>query len=183
MMPEGTERLNSEEHILREAYRMVDAWQIREALCPRLGSALVDDPSFCVPLAQLLNAYSPYKDSFSALAERLEDRLFNLLYERLGSGMSAKMDSGERRRIRTAELKDAADDVMGVLFDDLRVYSVHYEALHAYCMETGSFSALRVLYTRYGDFMQEGERRIIARIIRDNYPAARWEAWISPADL
>ena len=162
---------------------MIETWHVRDALRPRLGSALVDEPGFLDGITHTLRSFAPYKDTFASMAARLEEDLFNLLYERLGSGMSAKMDSGERRRIRTAELKDAADDVMGVLFDDLRVYSVHYEALHAYCMETGSFSALRVLYTRYGDFMQEGERRIIARIIRDNYPAARWEAWISPADL
>ena len=93
------------------------------------------------------------------------------------------MDGGRTRRVRTAELKDAADDVMGVLFDSLKVYSVNYDILHDYCMETGSFSALRVLYTRYQEFLPEGERRIIARIIRDNYPASAWENWLSPADL
>ncbi|MBQ6398793.1 MAG: hypothetical protein IJI21_01605 [Clostridia bacterium] len=162
---------------------MIESWQVRDALRPRLGTALTDDPDFCEELARTLRAYAPYRDSFADLAARLEDRLFNLLYERLGPGMAAKMDSGDWRRIRTAELQDAADDLLGVLFDDLKVYSVSYEALHAYCMDTGSFSALRVLYTRYDRFMEPGEKRIIARIIRDNYPSSLWEKWLNPADL
>ena len=161
---------------------MIETWNVREALRPRLGSALVDEPGIMDGIAQSLRSYAPYRDTFSGLASRLEEDLFNLLYEHLGPAMSARMDNGMTRRIRTSELKDAADDVMGVLFDDLKVYSVNYEAIHAYCMETGSFSALRVLYTRYASFMQEGERRIIARIIRDNYPVSSWESWLSPSD-
>lgn len=161
---------------------MIEGWGVREALRPRLGSALVDEPGFLDRVTHTLRSYAPYKDTFSSLSAKLEDVLFNLLYERLGPGMAVTMDNGVTRRVRTAELKDAADDVMGVLFEDLKVYSVSYEALHAYCMETGSFSALRVLYTKYEDFMPPGEKRIIARIIRDNYPSSAWESWLSPAD-
>ena len=97
--------------------------------------------------------------------------------------MTVRMDNGTTRRVKTAELKDAADDVMGILFDRLKVYSVSYDAIHAYCMECGSYSAMRVLYIRYKDFLPESERRIIARIIRDSRSRAEWESWIDPSDL
>ena len=119
---------------------------------------------------------------FVLLAGALEDALFNAVYEQLGPSMSARMDDGTYRRIRSAELKDAADDVLGVLFDRLKVYSVSYESLHDYCMSTGSFAALRVLYTRYADFMPSSERKIIARIIRDCRPREQWESWLDPED-
>ena len=80
------------------------------------------------------------------------------------------------------ELKDAADDVLGILFDTLKVYSVTYESLHDYCMATGSFAALRVLYMRFTEFMPSSERRIIARIIRDSRPRECWESWLEPGD-
>ena len=83
---------------------------------------------------------------------------------------------------RAAEMKDAADDVMGVLFDSLKVYSVTYDALHAYCMATGSFSALRALYTRFGEFVAPADRRIIARVIRDTRPRSDWESFLDPED-
>ena len=162
---------------------MIETWHVREALRSRLGSALVDEPGFPDRAADLLRSYAAYKDTFSDMAVRMEDVLFNSLYERLGPSMSVRMDNGFPRRIRTSELKDAADDVMGVLFDELKVYSVNYDALHNYCMESGSFSAMRVLYTRYRDFLPDQERKIIARIIRDSRPREQWESWLDPEDL
>lgn len=161
---------------------MIDRWHVREVLRPRFGSALMDSPGVTDTTAALLNAYASYKDTFASLADRIENALFNALYDRLGPSMTVRMDDGSTRRIRTAELKDAADDVMGLLFEQLKIYSVHYESLHAYCMESGSFSAMRVLYTRYREFLPEAERKIIARIVRDTHPQERWESWLDPED-
>ena len=161
---------------------MIESWHVREALRSRFGSVLADTPGIWDRTASLLQGYAPYRDTFDSLASRLEDMIFNTLYEQLGPSMGARMDDGSVRRIRTAELKDAADDVMGVLFDSLKVYSVTYDSLHEYCMSTGSFAAMRVLYTRYADFMPAPERKIIARIIRDSRPRSEWESWIDPED-
>lgn len=162
---------------------MIEAWRVREALRARFGSALVDEPGVPDRAAALLSSYAAYKDTFSDMAARVEDVLFNALYDRLGPSMAVRMDDGTSRRIRTSELKDAADDVMGVLFESLKVYSVNYDALHTYCMETGSYAAMRVLYTQYQELLPAEERKIIARIIRDSRPRAEWESWINPADL
>lgn len=158
---------------------MIESWHVREALRSRLGSALVDEPGFSDPLSELLRSYASYKDTFADLAARVEDRLFNMLYDRLGPGMSVRMSDGSFRRVRTSELKDAADDVMGVLFDQLKVYSVNFEALQAYVMESGSFSAMRVLYTRYAEWMSPADRRLLARVIRDARPADEWREWLT----
>ena len=115
---------------------MIEAWHVREALRFRFGSALVDIPGIWDRAAKVLQAYAPYKDTFADMAVRLEDVLFNTVYEQLGPSMGVEMDDGSLRRIRSAELKDAADDVMGVLFDQLKVYSVTYESLHQYCIDT-----------------------------------------------
>lgn len=162
---------------------MVESWHVREVLRPRFGSALMDEPGVADRAAALLSSYASYKDTFAGMASRLEDVLFNMLYDHLGPSMTVRMDNGTTRRVKTAELKDAADDVMGILFDRLKVYSVSYDAIHAYCMECGSYSAMRVLYIRYKDFLPESERRIIARIIRDSRSRAEWESWIDPSDL
>ena len=161
---------------------MIESWHVREALRPRFGSALVDVPGIWDRAASLLQHYAPYRDTFGDLAVRLEDVIFNAVYEQLGPSMGAQMDDGSVRRIRSAELRDAADDVMGVLFENLKVYSVTYDALHEYCMSAGSFAAMRVLYTGYREFMPAAERRILARIIRDSRPRAEWESWLDPED-
>jgi len=161
---------------------MIEAWHVREALRSRFGSALVDQPGIWDRTAALLQNYAPYRDTFEALAARVEDAVFNAVYEQLGPSMGAVMDDGSTRRLRSSEMKDAADDVMGVLFDHLKVYSVTYNALYAYCMSTGSFAALRVLYTRYADFVSPSDRKIMARIIRDTRPRRDWESFLSPED-
>ena len=99
------------------------------------------------------------------------------LRSRLGSSLVDEPGFADRR-IRTAVLRDAADDVMGVFFDQLKVYSVNYEALQAYVLESGSFSAMRTLYTRYATLMSAEERRVLARIIREARPACDWEEWL-----
>lgn len=162
---------------------MIESWHIREVLRSRFGSALADIPGIWDRAASILRDYAPYKDTFNDLAARLEDALFNAVYEQLGPSMGAQMDNGTVRRIRSAEMKDAADDVMGVLFDNLKVYSVTYDSLHEYCMTAGSFSAMRVLYTRYKEFMPASERSIMARIVRDSRPRSDWENWMEPEDL
>ena len=161
---------------------MIEAWHVREALRSRFGSALVDQPGIWDRTASLLQRYAPYRDTFEDLPARLEDVIFNTVYEQLGPSMGARMEDGSIRRIRSAEMKDAADDVMGVLFENLKVYSVNYEALHEYCMTTGSFSAMKVLYTRYKEFMPPEERKIFARVIRDARPREQWEDWLDPQD-
>ena len=158
---------------------MIESWHVREVLRSRLGSSLVDEPGFPDPLADILRSYASYKDTFASLAFRVEDLLFNMLYNRLGPSMTVRMNDGSFRRVRTSELKDAADDVMGVLFDQMKVYSVSYNALQSYVMECGSFSAMRTLYTRFGSMMSAEERNLLARVIRSARPRAEWSEWLS----
>ena len=161
---------------------MIEPRQVGEALRYRFGSALADTPGIWDRTAAVLRDYAPYRDTFADLAVRLEDVLFNTVYEQLGPSMSARMDDGTVRRIRSAEMKDAADDALGVLFDRLKVYSVTYDSLHEFSMSAGSVSAMRVLYTRYQAFMSLSERKILARIIRDSRPREYWESWLAPED-
>ncbi len=161
---------------------MIESWHVSEVLRPRFGSSLADDPGFAEGAASILRAYAPYKDTFHSLSERLENYLFNAIYDRLGQGMSARMDNGVLRRIRMDELRDAADDILGVLFASLKPYSVNYDALHTYFMETGSFSAMQALYLYYENHMPADERAYLARMIRESFPRIRWEKWLSGND-
>ena len=161
---------------------MIEARQVADALRPRFGSGLVQDPGFAEPAAALMRDCAPPRVSFRALAARVEEALFNAVYERLGPGMTARMDDGSFRRIRMAEMPDAADDAMGVLFDSLKVYSVSCEALWAYSMESGSLAAMRCLYQKYESLLPPEDRQVLARVIRGSFPRERWAAWLPERD-
>ena len=126
--------------------------QVAQALRPYLGTPLVTETSLCAHLAQVINAYAPYRDSFEDLARRVEKCLFDELYTILGAQMILRLDDGRLIRIRMRELPELADEAMGALFEGMKVYSVNYDNLKDYAMRCGSLSAMRVLYQKYAEF-------------------------------
>ncbi len=162
---------------------MVEVWQVQEALRPLLGSSLLDEfPGFGTQVARRLQSWFPGRSTLEELTAQVDETLFNELYECLGPAMTVVSDDGFHRRIYMDELRDASDDLLGLLFDSFPVDSLHFEELHRYCMTSCSLSALRTLWIRYRDQLDPGERNIISRIIRDNYPASRWISWLKLED-
>lgn len=152
--------------------------QIREVLRPSLGSAVLEQTGLSEGAARLLLRFAPYRETLEDLAQRVESYLFDTLYGFLGDDMTVMTDDGQLRRIRMRELPRLADDVMGVLFDHMQVYSIAYEKLKDYSLRSGSLSAMRVLYQKYDAFQPAEEKELIARIIRDNYPPERYADWL-----
>ncbi len=149
---------------------MVETRLVRDALRPRLGSAVVESPGFSEGAAALLSAWAPYKESFQELRPRLEDYLFNALYDRLGPAMALRPDDGTRRRFPLSELGDAADDLLYALFISLKPWSVNYDRIHEYWISTGSLSAMRCLSLLYDSLLPEEEKRMIKTYLHENEP-------------
>ena len=158
---------------------MITPEKVQDALRIRLGSTLVDSPGFGEGAARVLRGWSSGRESFASLSRRMEDYLFNALYERLGPGMTLRLEGGIVRRFLMSELPEAADEAMFPLFDSLTPYSVHYDLLHAYWMESGSCAAMRALYLNFQEYLPLREREMIERIVRENIPVSRQDAWFS----
>ncbi len=147
---------------------MTEVRLVRDALRPRLGSALVESPGFSEGACALLNGWAPYKESFQELLPRLEDYLFNAMYDRLGPGMTLRTDGGERRHFSMSELEDTADDLLGALLFSLKPWSVNYQRIHDYWIATGSLAAMRCLFLQYGDTLPAEEKQMIGKYLREN---------------
>lgn len=156
----------------------VTVQEVAQALRPYLGTPLTEETSLCEGVAQIINAYAPYRDQLEDVAARLEKYLFDALYTLLGPAMTVRLDDGRLVRIRMRELPELADEAMGAMFEGMRVYSVTYDNLKDYAMRAGSLSAMRVLYQKYGDFLPEEERPLLVRIIRERCPAWRYALWL-----
>lgn len=158
----------------------VDA--VRGVLRPVLGSGIADGTDLCARTAAELQTYAPYRDTLADLAKRLENVLFDALYDAVGETMTVRLDDGTSCRIRMRDLPAVADEAMGALFDGMEVYSVNFTKLKDYAIHAGSLSAMRVLVQRYGGFQSEEERAVQIRIIRESFPKERYEHWLEPQE-
>lgn len=156
--------------------------QVREILRPRLGSAVVDQSDLCAGAANLMCTYASYRDTFEGMTNQVEHYLFGKLYELLGPSMTVRLDNGTLKRIRMKEMPELADEAMGAMFESMQIYSVNYANLKDYSMRSGSLSAMRVLYQKYGAFQPAEERVLLKRIIRERYPQSRYESWLPDDD-
>ena len=156
---------------------MIDLGLMRKTLRDCFGSVLAEDSSFFDGAVRVLRSYAPGKDSFGDVSRRMEEYLFNALYDRLGPGMTLKQDDGLFRRIRLADLPVLADHALYPLFAGLKPWSVDYERVHAWWMESGSLSAMKALYFRFRDFLPAEDRLLIERIVRENLPADKQASW------
>ena len=141
-------------------YMTVD--QVRDALRPHLGSDVVEHTTLCDGALRVLLRYAPYRDTLDMLSKRVESYLFDTLYDYLGDSMTVLLDNGQLVRIHMRELPMLADEVMGVLFRSMQVYSITYEKLRDYAMRSGSLCAMRTLRERFGSFLSPEERTLSA---------------------
>ncbi len=151
---------------------MISAENVRRALYARFGSLLTADPGFVEGAASLLSSYASWRESFAALARRMEEYLFNAVYERTGPGMTYPMGDGTVRRLLMSDLPAAADEALFPLFAALVPSPAHLQQLRAYWMDSGSLSALRVLSLNYQPYLSPEEYRLIERVARENIGTA-----------
>lgn len=153
-------------------------FDVKEALRPWLGFALVENTPIAQEAAALLRRYSPFRQSLDELRDALEHYLFHALHQTLGVSMTVRRDNGNLHRILVKDLEPLTDDLMGVLFDSLSVYSVTYELLNEYALTHESLASLRVLYQKYEQMMGSADRQLFLNIIKDVYEPERYRKWL-----
>lgn len=141
--------------------------RVRDALRPRLGSAIVDGTAVPEALTGILRGYTPYGGSLSELSDALSNRLFSELFGLLGPGMAVTLDDGRTVRVRLETIPEIADDALYALLDALVVSPMNGEALREHAMRGGSLSAMRVLLAKYVSSMSDEEKALLERIIAD----------------
>ncbi len=156
---------------------MIDMILMRQSLRVSFGDALACDPGFSEGAAALLERYGLYRD-YPALSRRMEDYLFNALYDRLGPGMALPDAPGGSRRFLVSDLPEAADEALFPFFYRLPPDEENYSSLHDFWLSSGSFSAMRALYLHFADRLPQAEKDVIERIVLENIPSFRREEWL-----
>ena len=161
---------------------MISLHDVRISVQNQFGFSLSEDSEFEVKIFELLHSWFPGKENLASLRGRMEDLLFNLLYDRLGPGMALRLADGSCRRILMSDLPSAADAMLFPLFISFRISLIEYERLHSFWMEYGSFSAMRVLYLHFYDYLPDQERFLIERTVHENIPPVQQEEWFNRKD-
>lgn len=152
---------------------------VRNTVQESLGSFLAGDIGFTEGISSLLRRYSPTCEPLSSLSHRMEEYLFNSLYSLLGPGMTVRSDDGAPRRFYMSDLPTLADELLFPLFISWKPDPSHYILLHDFWMNSSSFSAMRALFLVYQDQLPKRELDLILRIVEENIPPVRRQAWLS----
>ena len=157
----------------------IDVSDVRRALRPWLGALFVEaNAALCDELADHLRQYAPYRQSLESLRDGLESLLITRLNGLTRRTMTVATDNYTRRRLRLDDIREMADDLMGVVFDGLTPVSSNFIKLNDYSLRAGSLNAMRVLYQKYASFYTQEELDFLASMIRSAYPRERYAAWL-----
>ncbi|MDD6049683.1 MAG: hypothetical protein PUC00_00175 [Clostridiales bacterium] len=151
---------------------------VRAALEPLLGTRFVSITPLCENATHCLSLYAPSCMTLEDMFTRVRECIFGDLYEALGPGMLLTLENGVRLRLRMMDIDTLADEALGVLMDALPGDQLPLEFLRGYALQSGRLCAMRVLLQRYGAGMPSLEREMLSRIIRENFPADRYAAWL-----
>ena len=100
--------------------------------------------------------------------EQLDEALQNALIRRLRRVLGAQMlirDGIRWRRVRTADLSDAADRMIGLAFDALPERADSSELIRDWAFRNGSVSAMECLTRRFSNLQSPEEQAMIAKVL------------------
>lgn len=156
----------------------ISSVDVSAALEPMLGTRFVSSTPLCEHAAHCLSLYAPSCMTLEDMFARLRECIFGDLYAALGPGMVLTLENGVRLRLRMMDIDTLADASLGILLDALPGDVLPLEFLRGYALQSGRLCAMRVLLQRYGAMLPSLEREMLARIIRENFPADRYADWL-----
>lgn len=139
--------------------------RIEEMLRAALGDALIDHcPDMVYNVNHTLVRFGRTPDTLSALLKMLDSSLFNAVYLATNRTMIVS-SGGERRRITTDQIRDLADRLLTLVYEDAPATQQLQDMLFDFSRE-GSFAAMRTLAARYP--LDAYEREYLLRVLEEN---------------
>ena len=139
--------------------------RIEAMLRAALGDALLDR---CADMVYNVNhtlvRFGRTQDTLPQLLRMLDSSLFNAVY--LGTERTMLIaKEGRRVRITTDQIRDLADRLLALVYEDAPITPQLQDMLFDFSRE-GSFAAMRVLAARFP--LDEFEREYLLRVLHEN---------------
>lgn len=142
---------------------MVDAETIRDRIRKRLGSPVADRTDLVDKVVGCMDRFLPGKDSFLALRTELREMfrtaLCSMARRRTNKGSYYYSDN---------EIDEAADELIALLIEKLRVCEFFYRSIRDFYIQTGSMQASRILREKYTVFLKDGEAELLELVAKEN---------------
>ena len=140
---------------------------VRECIARTLGEDAEAETPLSDRCARILRGWIPELTEPEALRGQLEQEIYTTLYAALGQHLTVRPVGKPPRRLRSAELEELCDSLMGLAFTAMGVHESARDYLRSYAFRSGSMAALTALYERFGACMDGREREMIGQILRD----------------
>lgn len=152
--------------------------EVTALLQPWLGAQLT---AAVMPAAEeitrQLNAYTIRQDP-DALYQSLDSQLFRAIHSATQGSMLVEAPDGGRVRMRLEDVSTLADEILYLALSELPLDQKHLQAVEQYALRRDSLAALKALYLHFAPLQTQAELKAIASLIRNCYPAFRWQMWL-----
>ncbi|MDO4741529.1 MAG: hypothetical protein Q4A66_12755, partial [Eubacteriales bacterium] len=96
--------------------------RIESMLRAQLGSELLERcPDLVYSVNQSIFRFMRTDATLAALWRQIDSALFNAVYTGTGRSMVVTLDSGERMRVKSDQIRDLADRLLALAYDSLPV--------------------------------------------------------------
>jgi len=152
---------------------------VNDALKPWLGALFLMSTPLSQELSYRMMQYSPVRETFEQLRERLEQYILVRINKLTHSTMCIMVENYKTKRLSLRDIEYMTDDLMGLMFDRLQPFSSNFEKLNEYALRHESLAALRVLYQKYASYFTQEEYAFMIRMIKNLYPKERYREWLT----
>lgn len=152
---------------------------VNDALKPWLGALFLMSTPLSQELSYQMMQYSPVRETFEQLRQRLEQYILVRINKLTRSSMCIMVENYQTKQLSLRDIEIMTDDLMGLMFDRLSPFSANFEKLNEYALQHESLAALRVLYQKYSSFFTEEEYQFMIHMMKSLYPKERYQAWLN----
>ena len=159
-------------------------WQVTQEevlriLAPAIGSPLLADDALREQVTVLVSAYNwRFSGALDALFDKVEQTLFNGIYQRTQGSMMSEDPQGRPLRITTEGIVELTDTLIAQIIERMPVRQETYELINEYALRKLSLPALRRLYVDFARFLPAMNREIIARVVTENFAPEAYRDWL-----
>ena len=143
--------------------------RIEDMLFARLGGeTLALCPELAYGVNRLALQFGRTADSPAALLDRIDSLIFNAVFSATGGTMLVRIDGGGTMRLSGAQIRDLADRLLALAYEDKGESEALRDALFDLSRE-GSFAAMRALCARFS--LDEEDRAFLSQVLIENNQA------------